>query len=435
MRSLSVLRIIALHVVFVLFIMSCSSPRHRLSSEMISMIENYREQRLMRDTERYSHADSNALRAVTEFPVSTFSIDVDTASYANVRRFLKAGRMPSKDAVRIEELVNYFSYEYPSPKDKKHPFSVNVNVVPTPWNPDTKLFHIGIKGYDIPHEKRPKANLVFLIDVSGSMGEENKLPLLQKSLKMLVDKMSSSDTIAIVTYAGVSRVALKPTPGSERNQIVNTIDGLISTGGTHGEGGIRKAYELAETHFDAEAVNRIILCTDGDFNLGVTRDESLEDLVARKRKTGIYLSVLGFGTRNLDDRMMQTLAQAGNGNAAYIDSLLEARKVLSDEASSTLFPIANDVKIQVEFNPARVVEYRLIGYETRMLKREDFSNDQVDAGEIGSGHTVTALYEIAMKGSKGQRLEPLRYQPKKPNIAPGNELYLARDKVALSPPF
>jgi Ca-activated chloride channel family protein len=361
--------------------------------------------------EEYRDVDSNPIKLVSEEPVSTFSVDVDTASYAVVRRFLNSGEAPPSDAVRVEELINYFDYDYPLPQNRTAPFAMTTAVTPTPWNADTQLLHIGLKGYDIEAQERPRANLVFLLDVSGSMNEPNKLPLLKQSLRLLVEQLEDEDTVSIVVYAGAAGAVLAPTPGSERGRILAALESLSAGGSTAGGEGLRLAYSLAEQSFDEDAVNRIILATDGDFNVGVTDDERLEDFVARKRESGIYLSILGFGEGNYNDALMQTIAQAGDGTAAYIDSLNEARKVLHDEMAGTLFPIADDVKIQIEFNPAQVAEYRLIGYETRLLRREDFSNDTVDAGEIGAGHEVTALYEIAAPGSAGLRIEPSRYTP------------------------
>jgi Ca-activated chloride channel homolog len=363
--------------------------------------------------DKFEKVTPNSVTLVSEEPVSTFSIDVDTASYPFVRRALNNGYLPQKDSVRVEEMINYFNYKYPLPKDRNAPFMPTVAVFPTPWNSNTKLLHIGIKGFDIVPEKKPKANLVFLIDVSGSMESDDKLPLLKNSLRMFVDTLKPDDTVAIVTYAGSTAVALERTRGMDKAKILAAIDQLHAGGSTSGAEGIRTAYSLAESNFDSQGVNRIILATDGDFNVGITDPEALKDFVERKRKSGIYLSVLGFGQGNYNDTLMQKLAQNGNGNAAYIDNLNEARKVLVDEASSTLFTIAKDVKIQVEFNPAMVSEYRLIGYETRLLNREDFKNDNVDAGDIGSGHSVTAIYEITPKGSSGQLIDDLRYDSKK----------------------
>ncbi|HUL05347.1 MAG TPA: VWA domain-containing protein [Candidatus Acidoferrum sp.] len=361
------------------------------------------------NNERYQDVAPNPVKIAAEEPVSTFSIDVDSASYSNVRRFLHEGTLPPRDTVRIEEMVNYFDYAYDLPKERTAPFAASVAVMPTPWNPGTKLLHIGIKGYDMARTERPRANLVFLIDVSGSMQSPDKLPLVKQTVSDFVRHLDERDRVAIVVYAGNVGTVLEPTPASNQARILAAIDGLEAGGSTAGGEGIRQAYELAERNFDKAAVNRVILATDGDFNVGIIDPQALEDFVARKRETGIYLSVLGFGTGNINDLLWQKLAQSGNGNAAYIDSLMEGHKVLIDEASSTLFPIANDVKIQVEFNPAVVAEYRLIGYETRALRREDFNNDQVDAGEIGSGHEVTALYEITPVGSPARLDDPLRY--------------------------
>ncbi len=357
--------------------------------------------------DKFQDIKTNPVKVAKEEPISTFSIDVDSASYSFVRGTLNQNLLPQKDAVRVEEMINYFPYAYEGPKDKSEPFKANVTVAPTPWNPQTKLLHIGIKGYQIEQTEKPHANLVFLIDTSGSMSEPDKLPLLQSSLKMLLDNLKADDTVSIVTYAGRAGIALEPTKIKDKIKIVNTIDNLGAGGSTAGAEGIRQAYQLAEQTFDKTGINRVILATDGDFNVGITDEGELKSFIERKRDTGIYLSVLGFGRGNYNDQMMQTLAQ--NGNAAYIDNINEARKTLVEEAGSTLFPIAKDVKIQVEFNPATVAEYRLIGYETRLLNREDFNNDKVDAGDIGAGHTVTALYEITPVGSGGQLIDNLRY--------------------------
>lgn len=358
--------------------------------------------------DKFSDIKTNATKVVAEDPVSTFSIDVDTASYSFVRSALNNNQLPQKDAVRVEEMVNYFPYDYAQPTSKDVPFKANVSVMDTPWNKGTKLMHVGIKGYDLQQEK-PHANLVFLLDTSGSMMEPNKLPLVQNSLKLMLDSLNPSDTIAIVTYAGSAGTALEPTAVKDKAKIIAAIDNLMAGGSTAGAEGIRQAYQLAEQNFDKKGVNRILLATDGDFNVGITDETELKSFIERKRESGIFLSVLGFGRGNYNDALMQTLAQNGNGNAAYIDNLNEARKALVEESTSTLFPIAKDVKIQVEFNPATVAEYRLIGYETRMLNREDFNNDKVDAGDIGSGHTVTALYEITLKDSDAKLVDDLRY--------------------------
>jgi Ca-activated chloride channel family protein len=365
--------------------------------------------------ERFDAIGPNPVKSVAGEPVSTFSIDVDTASYAFVRRTLNQGLLPPKDAVRVEELINYFPYRYPLPEKRETPFQPTVTVLPSPWNPANKLVHIAVKGYDVVRTQRPRANLVLLIDTSGSMAPDDRLPLLKSAFRMLVDTLQPTDTVGIVTYAGAPSVALEPTKASDRDKILRAIDRLDAEGSTAGAAGIQEAYRMAEAAFDKSAVNRIILGTDGDFNVGITDQHTLKGYIERKRDTGIYLSVLGVGRDNYNDALMQALAQNGNGVAAYVDTLNEARKVLVDEASSTLFPIAKDVKIQVEFNPARVAEYRLIGYETRMLNREDFANDKVNAGVIGSGHAVTAIYEITPVGAP-RLLEDLRYG--QPSAAP-----------------
>jgi len=359
--------------------------------------------------ERFEKFASGAAQSVVENPVSTFSIDVDTASYAFVRKSLEGGQLPSRDAVRVEEMINYFSYDYPYAETKGQPFKPTVAIYPTPWNSKTKLLHIGIKGYQIIPDTKPRSNLVFLIDVSGSMNERDKLPLLKNAFRLLVNQLDENDTVSIVTYAGHAGTVLEPTKVADRQKILAALDNLNSGGSTAGAQGIRQAYALAEQSFDSQGVNRVILATDGDFNVGIRGDE-LKQYIETKRKSGVFLSVLGFGRGNYNDALMQKLAQNGNGTAAYIDSLKEAYKVLVKEASSTLFPIAKDVKIQVEFNPKMVSDYRLIGYETRALKRADFNNDKVDAGDIGAGHTVTAIYEITTADSDTKLIDDLRYQ-------------------------
>ncbi len=363
--------------------------------------------------ENYNHFDDNQIKLVAQVPVSTFSIDVDTGSYSNVRRMINAGNLPREDAVRIEELVNYFVYDYPLPADDETPFSVTTEIGVTPWNPDTRLMHIGIKAYDIADKDLPASNLVFLVDVSGSMNSPDKLGLLKSALKLLSKQMRDEDKISIVVYAGASGVVLEPVAGNQTASISQALDSLSAGGRTNGGAGIRSAYQLAEQEFIKGGINRIIIATDGDFNVGTVNFEALKDLVEEKRKTGISLTTLGFGTGNYNDHLMEQLADAGNGNYSYIDTLSEAQKVLVDEMSSTLNTIAKDVKIQLEFNPAVVAEYRLIGYENRMLNREDFNNDKVDAGEIGAGHTVTALYEITLNSSGEKAIDPLRYASKK----------------------
>lgn len=370
--------------------------------------------------DKFSDAKENTLKITSEEPVSTFSVDVDTASYAFVRSSLNSNTLPTKDAVRVEELINYFPYAYEAPKDRSQPFKAHTAVFNTPWNKGTKLLHVGIKGYQLEKSQKPHSNLVFLLDTSGSMYDSNKLPLVQQSLTLLLDTLEPDDTISIVTYAGSAGVALEPTKAKDKEKILSALNSLAAGGSTAGAEGIRQAYQLAEKNFDREGVNRVILATDGDFNVGITDPEELKTFVEKKRDSGVFLSVLGFGRGNYNDELMQVLAQNGNGNASYIDNLNEARKVLVEEAGSTLFPIAKDVKIQVEFNPAAVSEYRLIGYETRMLNREDFNNDKVDAGDIGAGHTVTALYEITPRNSDARMIDELRYQKERGEAAKGN---------------
>ena len=358
------------------------------------------------DTEAYSNADSNPQKVTAQDPVSTFSIDVDTASYAIMRNTLLSGLTPQSDAVRVEEMINYFTYDYPAP-EAGQAFRSAVSVIPTPWNEGTQLVHIGIQGAQITD--RPPLNLVFLIDTSGSMQDANKLPLLTQSFALMLNELQPKDEVAIVTYAGNAGVLLAPTPASDQAKIRAALNTLTAGGATAGRAGLEDAYSVAAQMSKDGEVSRVILATDGDFNVGISDPEELKNYIADQRKSGTYLSVLGFGRGNLDDATMQALAQHGNGQAAYIDTLSEAQKVLVDQLSGALFPIADDVKIQVEFNPGRVAEYRLIGYETRALRREDFNNDRVDAGDIGAGHQVTALYEITPVGSEARRTDPLRY--------------------------
>ncbi len=344
--------------------------------------------------DRFSHVDPNPVKVTAEEPVSTFSIDVGTAAYRFTRAALHDGVLPRQEAVRVEELINYFPYDYAPPDSRETPFAAHVSLMPAPWNAANRLMHVGIQGYVGDRRAAARANLVFLIDTSGSMDEADKLPLLIDSFKLLLSVLAPEDTVAIVTYAGRAGLALAPTRVAERGKIAASLEHLDAVGSTAGAEGIRQAYLLAEQHFVADGVNRVILATDGDFNVGIRDPAELESYIARKRDGGVFLSVLGFGMGDDNDDLMQRLAQNGNGSAAYVGSLSETRKVLVEEAAATLFPIAKDVKIQVEFNPALVSEYRLIGYETRMLGREDFRNDQVDAGEIGVGHTATAIYEL-----------------------------------------
>ncbi|TGD99489.1 VWA domain-containing protein [Methylobacterium nonmethylotrophicum] len=376
--------------------------------------------------DRFPEAQPSGFQAVAQAPVSTFSIDVDTASYAFVRASLNRNALPPPNAVRTEELINYFPYAYPAPTGPEEPFRITTAVFPSPWADGRKLVQVAIKGYAVAPETRPAANLVFLVDTSGSMAGPNRLPLVKQSLALLLTQLDGRDRVAIVSYAGQAGTVLPPTPASERQTILGAIEGLGAGGGTAGGEGLRQAYALAEQNFAATAVNRVVLATDGDFNLGITDRDELKGFIARKRETGIFLSVLGFGMGNHNDALMQALAQEGNGAAAYIDTLNEARKVLVEEATSTLVPIAKDVKIQVEFNPATIAEYRLIGYETRALRREDFANDKVDASEVGSGQAVTALYEVVPVG--GPRVMPaLRYgaTPAAPAAASGDYAHVA----------
>jgi Ca-activated chloride channel family protein len=381
--------------------------------------------RLPVDTERYEHLDDNPVRLAAEHPVSTFSIDVDTGAYANVRRFLNQGRLPPQDAVRVEELINYFDYEYEAPRSRETPFKVSTELSQAPWNDNALLLKIGIKGFEVAARERPAANLVFLIDVSGSMETPDKLPLLKNAFRLLVDQLTERDRVSIVVYSGRTEVLLEPTPGDQKFKIRAAIDRLEASGWTNGGDGIRMAYELAHQAQLKDGINRIVLATDGDFNVGTVDFEQLVELAKRERESGVTLTTLGFGSGNYNDHLLERLADAGNGNYAYVDTLSEARKVLVTELSSTLFTIAKDVKIQVEFNPAEVVEYRLIGYENRMLAREDFNNDKVDAGEIGAGHRVTALYEIVPAGKSG-RIDPLRYGAQPAPQSKSNELAYVR---------
>lgn len=357
------------------------------------------------DTESFANAETNPLKVTAEEPVSTFSVDVDTASWSVIRNSLTNGFLPPADAVRIEEMVNYFPYDYPAPTDTA--FSTSVGVMDSPWREGTQLVHIGLQGAVVT--ERPPLNLVFLIDTSGSMDQPNKLPLLKQSFRLMLGQLGPEDSVAIVTYAGSAGRVLEPTPASDRDTILAALDRLQAGGGTNGQDGLQQAYATAADMADEGEVSRVILATDGDFNIGISDPEALETYIAMQRDSGTYLSVLGFGRGNLDDATMQALAQTGNGMAASIDTLSEAQKVLVDQLQGALYPIADDVKIQVEWNPAMVAEYRLIGYETRALNRGDFNNDRVDAGEIGAGHQVTAIYEITPVGSPARLTDPLRY--------------------------
>lgn len=385
-----------------------------------SMAMDYRSE----PREQYANLPDNPVHRVAETPVSTFSVDVDTGSYANVRRFLNQGSLPPEGAVRLEEMVNYFPYSYALPSDGS-PFGVTTELAATPWNPHTQLLRIGIKASDRAVAELAPANLVFLVDVSGSMDRREGLPLVQGTLKLLVDQLRDQDRVSLVVYAGESRVVLKPTSGRDKAKIRNAIDQLTAGGSTAGASGIELAYQMAREGYIDKGINRILLATDGDFNVGISDFDSLKQMAAEQRTSGVSLTTLGFGVDNYNEHLMEQLADAGDGNYAYIDTLREARKVLVDQLSSTLAVVAQDVKLQVEFNPAQVSEYRLLGYENRALKREDFNNDKVDAGEIGAGHTVTALYEIVPKGEKGW-LEPLRYASAPAVEAKSDELAMLR---------
>ena len=366
------------------------------------------------DREHYLHYEESPVKSVVEDPVSTFSVDVDTASYANIRRMIvKEGRLPPSDAVRLEEMINYFGYEYPVPDNSEQPFSVSSELARAPWSDQHHLLQVGLKGFEPAAAQRPASNLVFLVDVSGSMRSPDKLGLLKKSLGLLVNKMRDDDRISLVAYAGAAGTVLEPTSGADKAKIMNAINALEAGGSTHGSAGIEMAYALAAQHKIEGGINRVIIASDGDMNVGTVNLEALKDLIERKRKSGVALTTLGFGSGNYNYALMEQLADVGDGNAAYIDSLKEAQKVLVNEMQSTLLTIASDVKIQVEFNPEQVSEYRLIGYENRMLKREDFSNDKVDAGDIGAGHTVTALYEIVLRQDNEGRIPALRYETNK----------------------
>jgi Ca-activated chloride channel family protein len=368
------------------------------------------------NTEEYAAINENSFHDALREPLSTFSIDVDKAAYSNVRRFINNGKLPPADAVRVEEMINYFHYDYPQPS-QEHPFAIFTEVGPSPWNANHKLVHIGLQGKKLNVQELPPSNLVFLIDVSGSMATENKLPLVKSSLKLLVEQLRPRDRVALVVYAGAAGLVLPSTTGSEKRKIMAAIDQLEAGGSTAGGMGIRLAYQVAQENFMQEGNNRVILATDGDFNVGESSNQAMEKLVEERRGDGVFLTVLGYGMGNYKDAKMEILADKGNGNYAYIDNLLEAQKTLVQEFGGTLYTIAKDVKLQVEFNPAKVKAYRLIGYENRMLKTEDFANDKKDAGELGSGHTVTALYEIIPTGTGSAFFPDLKYQ--QPETKPG----------------
>ncbi len=380
----------------------------------------------MAGSERYAPRTDNPVQRTAEAPVSTFSVDVDTGSYSNVRRMLRQGVRPPADAVRAEEFINYFRYDHPAPAGRDVPFRITTELAPSPWARGRQLLMIGLRGYDVPRTTLPAANLVFLIDTSGSMGAPDKLPLLQKAFAELVQQLRPQDRVSLVAYAGSAGLVLPPTPGDRKAEILSALGNLQAGGSTHGSAGLQLAYETARQAHVQGGINRVILATDGDFNVGLVDRAALETYVADQRRSGIALSTLGFGRGNYHDAMAERLADVGDGQHAYIDTLQEARKVLVEELSSTLLTIANDVKVQVEFDPARVAEYRLIGYENRLLREEDFANDRVDAGDIGAGHEVTALYEIVPVGSADAWLSPRRYGAPAPSTAPATAGEIAR---------
>lgn len=398
-----------------------NSAQAKMRSPMVAPGTSlYRPQSLpAEDREQYAEVRANPLVRAAETPVSTFSVDVDTGSYSNVRRLLNEGRLPPTDAVRVEELINYFDYAYTGPKDRATPFAVHTELGPTPWNAKTELLAIGIQGWKPATASARPSNLVFLVDVSGSMQDRDKLPLVKSSLKLLAGELTARDRISLVVYAGRTEVVLAPTPGDQTATIVAALDRLEAGGSTNGAGGIQLAYQLARQAYMADGNNRVLLATDGDFNVGISDVDELKKMVEQQRRSGVALSTLGFGTGNYNDQLMEQIADVGNGHYQYIDSLTEARRVFVDERASALETIARDVKIQIEFNPALVAEYRLIGYENRLLRREDFNNDAIDAGDIGAGHRVTALYEIARVGGGGEKIDDLRYgqNARKPSAA------------------
>ena len=401
-------------------------PAAKISQDNTN-IPAQQDRRVEQDTNRegYNPIEENPFVRVSDSPLSTFSIDVDTASYSNVRRFINEGQLPPKDAVRLEEMINYFTYDYPQPTGKT-PFSVSTEISEAPWNAAHRLVQIGLQGKGISTENLPASNLVFLIDVSGSMADPNKLPLLKSSLRLLVNELRAQDRASIVVYAGNAGLALPSTPGNQKNKILNVIDKLEAGGSTAGGAGVQLAYKIAKENLIKSGNNRVILATDGDFNVGLSSDAELVRLIEKEREQGIFLTVLGVGLGNLQDAKMEQLADKGNGNYAYIDSLLEAKKVLVKEMGGTLLTIAKDVKMQVEFNPAKVQAYRLVGYENRRLQNQDFNDDKKDAGELGAGHSVTALYEIIPAGVKSDvplpKVDPLKYQQNQANDNGRNEL-------------
>jgi len=408
--------------------------RNLWNSMVYGASEDY-EQQPQYNTEEYDAVNENIFHDAIRNPLSTFSIDVDAASYSNMRRFINSGQRPPKDAVRIEEMVNYFDYDYDQPKGDD-PFAIYTEIATCPWNTKHKLVHIGLQGKKVPTENLPPSNLVFLIDVSGSMSDPNKLPLLKSAFKLLVEQLRQQDRVAIVVYAGAAGLVLPSTSGADKKKIIEALDNLEAGGSTAGGAGINLAYSVAKENFRMGGNNRVILATDGDFNVGESSNATMERLIEEKRKDGVFLTVLGFGMGNYKDSKMEILADKGNGNYAYIDSILEAQKVLVNEFGGTLFTIAKDVKLQIEFNPTKVSAYRLIGYENRMLKNEDFNNDKKDAGELGSGHTVTALYEVIPVGVENDfnKVDELKYQTPKIDPASYNSKELMTVKFRYKKP-
>lgn len=427
----------------VLFIYSCSTQENDKKTSPKTISQNFSYEPALNgnaknkrmNTEEYDRIYENEFRATLKHPVSTFSIDVDAASYSNTRRFITQGSLPPKDAVRIEEFINYFNYDYQEPGGE-HPFAAHTEISDCPWNKNAKLLHLGLQGKKLKTENLPPSNLVFLLDVSGSMNTTNKLPLLKSSFKLLLDNLNEQDRISIVVYAGAAGMVLPSTSCDQKEKILQAIKELNAGGSTAGGEGIQLAYKTAKENFIKEGNNRIILATDGDFNVGVSSDAQLVRLIEKKRKSGIFLSVLGFGTGNYKDSKMEKLADHGNGNYYYIDNLFEAKKVLVSEMGGTMNAIAKDVKIQIEFNPAKVHKYRLVGYENRMLKEEDFADDTKDAGELGAGHTVTALYEIIRKTDNEAQNENNDYKYQRTNITPeaSNSDEIATLRLRYKPP-
>jgi Ca-activated chloride channel homolog len=428
--------LISFSILITLLFMHCSNGNMSREGAYEYMNTTTQGKYLNPSTESYRKITENDFLTVKSNPLSTFSIDVDKASYSNIRRFINEGQEPPADAVRIEEMINYFTYDYPQPTGDA-PVSITTEISGCPWNPEDQLIMIGLQGKRIDPEKLPPSNLVFLIDVSGSMGEPNKLPLLQSSFKLLVENLREQDRVSIVSYAGAAGLVLPSTSGDKKEEIFRALDHMESGGSTAGSEGIELAYKIAGENFIKGGNNRVILATDGDFNVGPSNDNEMEELITSKRKTGIYLTCLGFGMGNYKDSKIKTLSEKGNGNYAYIDSFQEAKKTLLSEFGGTLFTIAKDVKIQVEFNPTKIQAYRLIGYENRVMNNEDFKDDAKDAGEMGSGHTVSALYEIVPVGVKSKYVRAtgdLKYQDQKTNSTAENTVEFASVKVRYKNP-